>query len=96
MPFCSQPEAFVAVWNYMQKGDDRAARDVFDRLIAPINKIAAQGNGIFYHVHKTLLRHRGGVLSTPKVRSPAPPVDALTEQELRTLLNELYPNSNQP
>jgi 4-hydroxy-tetrahydrodipicolinate synthase len=95
MPFCSQPEAFVAVWHHFQQGDERAAREVFDRVIAPVNRIAAQGNGIFYHVHKTLLHHRG-ILATATVRSPAPPVDALTERELGELLDELYPRRSQP
>lgn len=91
MPFCSQPEAFVEVWNLCQAGNERTARAVFDRAIAPINRIAAQSPGIFYHVHKELLRHRG-VIRTAKVRSPAPPVDALTQRELAELLEEIYPN----
>lgn len=95
MPFCSQPEAFVAVWNQVQAGDERAARHTFDRLIAPVNHLAAQGNGIFYHVHKTLLQYRG-VIATPVVRSPAPSIDPLTERELHALLDELYPHRNQP
>jgi len=90
MPFCSQPEAFVEVWNLCQAGDERTARTVFDRTIAPINRIAAQSPGIFYHVHKELLRHRG-IIHTAKVRSPAPPVDALTQRELNELLAEIYP-----
>jgi 4-hydroxy-tetrahydrodipicolinate synthase len=90
MPFCSQPEAFVAVWDAFQNGDEAAARTIFDRTIAPINRIAAQGSGIFYHVHKELLRHRG-IIRTNKVRSPAPPVDGLTQRELRVLLEGLYP-----
>lgn len=90
MPFCSQPEAFVEVWNLCQAGDERTARTVFDRTIAPINRIAAQSPGIFYHVHKELLRHRG-IIWTAKVRSPAPPVDELTQRELKELLEELYP-----
>ena len=48
MPFCSQPEAFVGIWNYCRAGDERAARDLFDRTIAPISRIAGQGVGIFY------------------------------------------------
>ena len=70
MPFCSQPEAFVGVWNCCQGGDERAARALFDRTIAPINRIAAQGVGIFYHIHKEFC---GGAASsqTAKVRSPA-------------------------
>jgi 4-hydroxy-tetrahydrodipicolinate synthase len=91
MPFCSQPEAFVEVWHLFQAGDERAARAVFDRLIAPVNRVAAQGAGTFYHVHKTLLRHRG-VIRTNAVRSPAPPVDTVTQRELQTLLDELYPH----
>jgi dihydrodipicolinate synthase/N-acetylneuraminate lyase len=90
MPFCSQPEAFVEVWNRFQAGDEAGARAVFDRTIAPINRLAAQGSGIFYHVHKELLRHRG-IIRTNKVRSPAPPVEALTQRELTTVLEELYP-----
>lgn len=89
MPFCSQPEAFVQVWNLMQSGDERAARAVFDHFIAPINRIAAQGAGIFYHVHKVLLQRRG-VLTTAKVRSPAPPIDDQTQRELDQLIAELY------
>ncbi len=91
MPFCSQPEAFVQVWNLWQAGDERAAREIFDRVIAPINRIAAQAAGIFYHVHKQLLRHRG-IIRTATVRSPAPAIDAQTERELQQLLDQLYPN----
>jgi 4-hydroxy-tetrahydrodipicolinate synthase len=90
MPFCTQPEAFVVVWNHFQAGDERAAREVFNRFIDPVNRIAAQGNGIFYHVHKTLLVHRG-IITSSKVRSPAPPCDEMTNTELHALLNELYP-----
>ncbi len=90
MPFCSQPEAFVQVWKLAQGGDAETARTVFDQVIAPINRIASQGAGIFYHVHKELLRQRG-ILTTNKVRSPAPPVEVLTQRELQALIRELYP-----
>ena len=92
MPFCSQPEAFVGIWNFYQAGDERAARELFDRTIAPISRIAGQGVGIFYHVHKELLRHRG-IIRTATVRSPAPPVDALTQRELQQILEEIYPQN---
>jgi 4-hydroxy-tetrahydrodipicolinate synthase len=92
MPFCSQPEAFVQVWKLVQSGDETAARAVFDQLIMPINRIASQGAGIFYHVHKELLRQRG-VITTNKVRSPAPPVEELTQRELQDLISDLYPVS---
>jgi dihydrodipicolinate synthase/N-acetylneuraminate lyase len=90
MPFCSQPEAFVGVWDLFQSGNEAAARELFDRTIMPINRIAAQGAGIFYAVHKELLRRRG-VIRTAKVRSPAPPVEALTLRELDQLIEQIYP-----
>ncbi|MCC6453856.1 MAG: dihydrodipicolinate synthase family protein [Caldilineaceae bacterium] len=90
MPFCSQPEAFVQVWKLVQSGDEVTARAVFDQVIAPMNRIASQGAGIFYHVHKELLRRRG-IIATAKVRSPAPAIDDLTQRELQDLIGELYP-----
>jgi 4-hydroxy-tetrahydrodipicolinate synthase len=92
MPFCSQPEAFVQIWDAWQRGDERAARGVFDRTIAPVNRIAGQAAGIFYHVHKELLRRRG-VIRTATVRGPAPTVDTQTKQELQQLIEELYPKA---
>lgn len=89
MPFCSQPEAFVGVWNAFQAGDEAAARTLFDSTIMPINRIAVQGAGIFYTVHKELLRRRG-VLGTNKVRSPAPAVETQTLRELDELITRLY------
>jgi 4-hydroxy-tetrahydrodipicolinate synthase len=90
MPFCTQPEAFVEVWNLFQSGDERAARAVFDRMIAPVNRIAGQGVGLFYHIHKEILRQRG-VIRTAMVRGPAPPIDELTRRELQDVIDELYP-----
>lgn len=92
MPFCSQPEAFVAVWNHFQAGDAAGARETFDRVIAPINRLASQGSGIFYAVHKELLRRRG-VIETNVVRSPAPPVDEWTQRELAETIEQLYPET---
>lgn len=90
MPFCSQPEAFVEVWNLCQGGNSSAARVVFERMIGPITHITGQGNGIFYHIHKEILRRRG-IIRTAKVRSPAPPVDAQTRREIQDLITALYP-----
>jgi len=90
MPFCTQPQEFVEVWNLFQAGDERAARALFDRTIAPVNRLAAQGAGIYYYVHKEILRRRG-IIRTATVRSPAPPVDAVTRRELQQLVDELYP-----
>lgn len=90
MPFCTQPEAFVEIWNLYQRGDEAAAREVFNRKLLPVSRIAGQGVGLFYQVHKEILRQRG-VIRTAKVRSPAPAMDELTRQDLQRVIEELYP-----
>jgi 4-hydroxy-tetrahydrodipicolinate synthase len=89
MPFCTQPEAFVQIWNLYQAGEETAAQDLFDRTILPVNRISAQGAGLFYQVHKEILRQRG-VIQTAKVREPAPAMDAFTRRELQAVIERLY------
>ena len=90
MPFCSQPEAFVKVWDLFWAGDEAGARAVFDKYIQPINRISAQQTGGYYHVHKELLRQRG-VIRTAIVRRPAgPDLDEMTKRELQAAIDELY------
>jgi dihydrodipicolinate synthase/N-acetylneuraminate lyase len=89
MPSCSQPEAFVAVWNRFHSSDEAGARAVFDARIAPVNRLASRGWSAFYHVHKEVLRRRG-VIRTAKVRGPIAPLDKATAQELAALIEELY------
>jgi 4-hydroxy-tetrahydrodipicolinate synthase len=90
MPFCSQPAAFVEVWERFRSGDERGARAAFDRAIMPVNRLAAQGGDVFYHVHKELLV-RQGVIRTAKVRSPTVPIDAVTRREIDELVAAMYP-----
>jgi len=90
MPFCTQPEAFVEIWHLCRRGDEAAARQVFNRFLLPTSRIAGQGVGLFYQVHKEILRHRG-IIRTATVRSPAPAMDDLTYRELQQVLEELYP-----
>ena len=90
MPFCSQPAAFVEVWNRYWSGDQRGARAVFEKTIMPVNKLASQGADIFYHVHKHLLL-RQGVIRSATVRSPTVAIDEITQREINELLDDLYP-----
>jgi len=90
MPFCTQPEAFVEIWDRVRAGDEAGARETFDRYLQPVARITANGSGLFYAVHKEILRHRG-VIRTARVRDPAPPLDDMTREELAILLAELYP-----
>ena len=89
MPGCSNPEAFVQVWDLFQSGDGRGAREAFYQGILPINRLAAQGWGAFYHVHKEILRQRG-VIRTANVRGPMVPLDEATRRELQDVIEEFY------
>jgi dihydrodipicolinate synthase/N-acetylneuraminate lyase len=89
MPSCSQPEAFVEVWNRFQSGDEPGARAVFDQKIAPVNRIAGRGWSAFYHTHKDILQQRG-VIRSAKVRGPIAPLDKAAARELSAVIDELY------
>jgi 4-hydroxy-tetrahydrodipicolinate synthase len=92
MPGCSQPEAFVAVWDAYQRGDERAAQQIMYRSILPVNRLATQAPAAFYLVHKEILRRRG-VIRTAHVRGPVAPLDAVTLRELEQVIEELYSES---
>ena len=89
MPFCTQPEAFVQVWDYYQAGDEAAARSVFDSTILPLNRVAGQGAGLFFQAHKEVLRQRG-VIASATVRGPSASMDELTASELQQVIDRLY------
>jgi 4-hydroxy-tetrahydrodipicolinate synthase len=88
MPFCSQPAAFVEVHARFQAGDEARAREVFDATIMAVNRLAAQGGDLFYHVHKQLLV-RLGVIRTAVVRSPTMAIDPTTQREIDELVDRL-------
>lgn len=89
MPSCSQPEAYVELWNRWEAGDEPGARDVFNRLLIPFNRIANLGWGAFYVTNKELLRRRG-VIRCAHVRGPLAPLDSTTRRELEALIDEVY------
>ncbi len=86
-------DRFVEIWNLVQSGNEKAARDVFNRMVLPVNRIAAQGAGLFYHVHKEILRQRG-ISRTAKVRGPAPSMDELTRRDLQRVIDQCYRKSH--
>jgi len=81
MPFCSQPDAFVKTWKLFQSGDEVAARKVFDVSIMAVNRLGAQSDDIFYHLHKQLLV-KLGVIETAFVRGPTTLPDAISQREI--------------
>jgi dihydrodipicolinate synthase/N-acetylneuraminate lyase len=90
MPFCSQPAAFVAVWDAFRRGDQTEARRIFDSSVMATNRLGAQGGDIFYFMHKQLLV-RQGVIRTAVVRGPTTAIDPVTAGEIEELLAQLVP-----
>lgn len=90
MPFCSQPDDFVAVWDAFQRGDEATARTRFDATIMAINRLGNQGGDVFYHIHKQLLVRRG-IIRGSLVRSPTTAPDPITQREIDELLAQIVP-----
>jgi len=90
MPFCSQPAAFVEVWDRFQRGDEVGARRAFDASIMAVNRLGQQGGDLFYHLHKQLLV-RQGIIRSAFVRSPTLKIDQVTQREIDGLLADLVP-----
>ena len=88
MPFATQPEVFVEIWNLCQKGDEEAAKEVYIRKLFPFSRVSA--SGMFYEIQKEILRQRG-IIRTAKVRGPAPAMSELTRRELQQVIDKVYP-----
>jgi 4-hydroxy-tetrahydrodipicolinate synthase len=81
MPWPSQPEAFVRIWDAYAAGDLATARAVHARHIVPLARLAGTGIGLGHSIHKEVLRRRG-VIRTALVRGPSDPLEALVAREL--------------
>ena len=79
MPSCSQPGAYVRIWDLFRKGDIEAATRIFYSEVLPLNRISAAG--AFYYTNKQLLKKRG-VIDHAVVRPPAETLDAITISEV--------------
>ena len=82
MPWPSHPHAFVQVWDLWQAGDETAAREVWEREIAPILRVGGL-------VHKEIL-YRKGIIKSARWRSPQPALlDDVGQQELDEVCERL-------
>ena len=88
MPWPSQPDTFVRIWDLWQAGDERQAFDVHEREIAPLARLATGGIRLGHTIHKEILRRRG-VIKRAGVRGPADPLDDLTLRELDMVCERL-------
>jgi 4-hydroxy-tetrahydrodipicolinate synthase len=88
MPWPSQPQAFVKIWDAWQAGDERQASNVHEREIAPLALLSSAGLRLGHTVHKEILRRRG-VIACALVRAPSDPLDEITTRELDALCDRL-------
>lgn len=93
MPYCSQPAAFVDIWNRFQAGDEEGAQRVFEHSILPVNRVAAEGLDTAYHVHKQLLVEQG-VIRSASVRGPASRIDSMMQREISSVIRRVMASSN--
>lgn len=87
MPACEAADIHAQVWNALEDGDERSARDTMNRLLPLLNYEAMYGGAVY----KEVLRRRG-VISSNYLRSAAGnPLDASDHRELDAILDDLKP-----
>ncbi|MCM8749652.1 dihydrodipicolinate synthase family protein [Thermomicrobiaceae bacterium CFH 74404] len=87
MPACQMADVHVRIWEALEAGDERTARDLHARLLPLLNYEALHGVAMY----KEVLR-RWGVIRTNYLRSVAGnPLDAFDLRELDALLSEIEP-----
>lgn len=84
MPACEATDVHVQVWEALEAGEERRARDLFNRLLPLLNFEA-----LLPGVYKAVLKRRG-VIASDYLRSHAGnPLDAFDHQELSAILADL-------
>lgn len=84
MPACEATDVHVQVWNALDGGEIRQARDLFNRLLPLLNYEA-----LLPGVYKAILKRRG-VIASDYLRSHAGnPLDAGDHEELSAIFTDL-------
>jgi dihydrodipicolinate synthase/N-acetylneuraminate lyase len=84
MPACEVTDIHVQVWEALEAGDNRRARDLFTRLLPLLNFEA-----LLPGVYKAVLKRRG-IIRSDYLRSHAgSPLDGFDREELEALLADL-------
>lgn len=87
MPACEICDVHVQLWDALEAGDDRGARDIFNRMLPLLNLESLYGVVIY----KEVLRRRG-IIASAYVRNVGnSPLDAYNSKELDAVLTDLQP-----
>jgi len=84
MPACEVTDVHVQVWDALEAGDERGARDLFARLLPLLNF-----EGLMPGVYKAVLKRRGVIASDYLRHHHGNPLDAADRRELNALLADL-------
>jgi len=85
MPACEMTDVHVALWNALDAGEERTARDIFNRLLPLLNMESLHGATVY----KEVLRRRG-VIETATLRGPGmSTLDDFDHQELDQILADV-------
>jgi dihydrodipicolinate synthase/N-acetylneuraminate lyase len=87
MPACEVADVHVQVWEALEAGDDRTARDLMNALLPLLNYEAMYGAAVY----KEVLRRRGVIASNYMRSHAGNPLDAANGRELDALLADLRP-----
>ncbi len=82
---CLMPDEVIGLWQAVQKGDIRKARDIHFR-IAPINHMIYGNPYVDLHTRYKELAYMVGAVSSPEVRGPMARVSEAERVKLRTSL----------
>jgi 4-hydroxy-tetrahydrodipicolinate synthase len=86
MPACEITDLHARLWNTLDGGDARAARDLFNAMLPLLNYEALFGAAVYKEV---LYRRR--IIASPHKRLPGLTLDHYDHQELDAILTDLAP-----
>lgn len=84
MPACEATDVHVQVWEALDAGDERRARDLFNRLLPLLNHEALMPGG-----YKAVLKRRGIIASDYRRSHAGNPLDAADRRELDAILDDM-------
>lgn len=84
MPACEMTDVHVQVWEALEAGDARGARDLFNRLLPLLNY-----EGLMPGVYKAVLKRRGVIGSDYLRHHAGNPLDARDRRELDAILADM-------
>ena len=77
----------------IKKNEGKIAKNIFEILIAPVNRLSSTNGDIFFHIHKQNL-FKKGIIKNANVRSPTIKLDKNTKIEINSLLEDILSHNS--